>query len=423
MRQLYHNDLENSQIAILVAVDTGEYDVEVSLDELAELAHTAGAVVAGRITQRLPSSNPATVVGVGKLQEIKALAAEKGAELVIFDQEMSASQLKNVENETGLTVIDRTMLILDIFAQRARSREGRLQVELAQQKYILPRLIGLGNTLSRLGGGIGTRGPGESKLETDRRHIRRRIENLTQELKLLEKRRSILRNRRKKDELQTVAIVGYTNMGKSTLLNALTRSEVLAENKLFATLDPTSRGLELPDGRTVLLVDTVGLIRRLPHHLIEAFHSTLEEAVSADLILNVCDASSPDASEQLSVTEKLLEELGVKGTPIITVFNKSDKLPEPVVPFRPDSISISALTSEGLEELKEMIARKLPGIRQKMLLKLPYERGALAGELREAGGILKEEFTEDGIFIEALVDQKLVKKFSPFRVSPPQRPL
>ncbi|MDP4121298.1 MAG: GTPase HflX, partial [Bacillota bacterium] len=354
------------------------------------------------------------------LHEIKALAAETQADLIIFDQEMTASQLKNVEDAIGQTVIDRTMLILDIFAQRARSKEGRLQVELAQQKYILPRLMGLGHTLSRLGGGIGTRGPGESKLESDRRHIRRRIDNLTDELKLLEKRRTLLRDRRKKDEMPTVAIVGYTNVGKSTLLNAMTQAEVLTENKLFATLDPTSRGLVLPDGRTVLIIDTVGLIRRLPHHLIEAFHSTLEESVAADLILNVCDASGPDAMVQLSVAEKLLDELGVKDTPVITVFNKCDRLPENPTAFRPDSVYISALTGQGLDKLKEMIAQMLPGARQKMTLLIPYAEGTLAGELRKSGGVFKEEFTDDGLLIHALIDPKQLERYRQYSVSPPQ---
>lgn len=414
---MFTNDIEINQIALLVAVDTGEYDMDISMAELKELARTAGATVGGQVVQRLSSIHPATVVGTGKLIEIREAANEIGADMLIFDQELSPSQLKNVEKETELTVIDRTMLILDIFAQRAQTREGRLQVELAQQKYIMPRLIGLGNTLSRLGGGIGTRGPGESKLETDRRHIRRRIDNLAAELKELEKRRGILRSRRKKDEILSVAIVGYTNVGKSTLLNVMTAADVLAEDKLFATLDPTSRAMELPDGRKVLMIDTVGLIRRLPHHLIEAFHSTLEESVAADLILIVCDASDPEVQTQMEVTLKLLNELGVQETPMITVYNKCDRLPEPPTVFRPDAVSVSALTGYGLARLREMISDQLPGGRRKMLLKIPYAQGALAGELRESGGVLSEEFVEDGLLITALVEPKLLPKMQPYSIS------
>ena len=266
---------EEQERAILVAVDTGEYDAAVSLDELEELAQTAGAVVLGKISQKRPAVDKTTCVGSGMLEQIKNQAAALGANLLIFDHELTASQLRNIEEATDLAVVDRTTLILDIFAQRARSREGKLQVELAQQKYRLPRLMGQGTALSRLGGGIGTRGPGESKLESDRRHIRRRIESLEEQLRDLERQRSTRRARRKKDGVITVAIVGYTNVGKSTLLNTLTNAGVLAEDKLFATLDPTARALTLPDGRTVMLIDTVGLVRRLPHQLVEAFRQRL----------------------------------------------------------------------------------------------------------------------------------------------------
>mgnify|MGYP003101374367 FL=1 len=279
---------EEQERAILVAVDTGEYDAAVSLDELEELAQTAGAVVLGKISQKRPAVDKTTCVGSGMLEQIKNQAAALGANLLIFDHELTASQLRNIEEATDLAVVDRTTLILDIFAQRARSREGKLQVELAQQKYRLPRLMGQGTALSRLGGGIGTRGPGESKLESDRRHIRRRIESLEEQLRDLERQRSTRRAGRKKDGVITVAIVGYTNVGKSTLLNTLTNAGVLAEDKLFATLDPTARALTLPDGRTIMLIDTVGLVRRLPHQLVEAFQSTLEEAADADLLLHVC---------------------------------------------------------------------------------------------------------------------------------------
>ena len=313
---------EKKEKAVLVCVDMGLYDAESSLDELEELARTAGAEVAARVTQKRDKPDSAYYIGTGRLDELKTFCEENECDLIIFDSELTPSQLRNVEDYTDVRVIDRTTLILDIFAGRARTNEGKLQVELAQLKYSLPRLSGKGIQLSRLGGGIGTRGPGETKLESDRRHIRRRIASLTQELEKVESRRNDLRKRRKKDGIPTVAIVGYTNAGKSTLMNALTNAGVLAEDKLFATLDPTARGLDLPDGRRVMLVDTVGLVRRLPHHLVEAFKSTLEEAVVADVILNVCDASSDECAEHLRVTDDLLQSLGCMGKPIISVMNK-----------------------------------------------------------------------------------------------------
>ena len=281
---MIENHHDEPQKVVLAAVDTGEYDVQVSLDELEELAETAGAVTVAKVFQKRPSFDPATCMGEGRLEELAQFCKANDVEMVIFDHELSPAQINNVEKVCGVPVVDRTMLILDIFAQRAVTAEGKLQVELAQLKYRLPRLTGMGTELSRLGGGIGTRGPGESKLETDRRHIRRRISALQEQLEQLEKRRGLLRARRKKDGVTTIAIVGYTNVGKSTLLNALTDAGVLAEDKLFATLDPTSRALMLPDGRQVMLIDTVGLVRRLPHQLVEAFKSTLEEAVGADLL-------------------------------------------------------------------------------------------------------------------------------------------
>ena len=292
---MYENKTEDLPVkAVLACVDTGEFDAEVSINELAELADTANAKVVGTIIQKRPAYDPATCMGAGRLEELKEQLEALEAELVIFDHELTGVQVRNIEQILDVRVIDRTTLILDIFAQRARTKEGKLQVELAQQKYRLPRLTGMGTALSRLGGGIGTRGPGETKLETDKRHIRKRISYLEAELDELKKHRSFSRSRRKKDGVLCAAIVGYTNVGKSTLLNALTDAGVLAENKLFATLDITSRAIELPDGRSVMLVDTVGLIRRLPHNLVEAFKSTLEEAAAADLILNVQDLSSPE---------------------------------------------------------------------------------------------------------------------------------
>ena len=413
---MYINDKEVNQAAVLVAVDTGEYDVEVSLNELEELADTAGAQVVGRIVQNLVKHNPATFVGSGKLEEIKEFCDANEVELLIFDHELSPTQIKNLEKFTSRTIIDRTMLILDIFAQRALTKEGKLQVEIAQQKYLLPRLIGLGNSLSRLAGGIGTRGPGESKLETDRRHIRRRIESLNTQLRELETHQAGIREKRKKDDVATVAIVGYTNAGKSTLLNALTGADVFAEDKLFATLDLTSRAMELPDGSEVILVDTVGFIRRLPHHLIEAFKSTLSEAVSASVILNVCDASSDEASTHLEVTQTLLSELGVNETPIITIYNKCDRLEHEIPELSDNVVAISAKTGFGFEKLRQLIADNLSDRQKRMRLAIPYDSAAVVALIRKNGKILSEQYTESGLDVEVLVDTKLLHLLSQYSV-------
>ena len=399
--------------AILIGADTGEYDAESSMNELSELAQTAGAEELARVLQKREAYEPATVIGEGKLAEVKELCGSLGAELLIFDCELTASQIRNVEDETDVRVIDRTMLILDIFAGRAVSREGKLQVELAQLKYRLPRLMGIGASLSRLGGGIGTRGPGETQLETDRRHIRRRIDKLSAELKELEERRGYARTRRKKDSVQVGAIVGYTNAGKSTLLNLLTGADVLAENKLFATLDPTSRAIELPDGRSLLLVDTVGLIRRLPHHLVEAFKSTLEEAASADIIIHVCDVSDPEAAEKADVTLKTLAELGAAEIPVVTVLNKCDLLTENI-PEDAATVKISAKNAQGIDRLLEVIAANLPETAKRMKLLLPYDKAGLSAKLRENGKVFSEEYTENGVLVDALVDQMLIKQMSQY---------
>lgn len=399
--------------AILIGADTGEYDAESSMDELSELAQTAGAEELARVIQKREAYEAATVIGEGKLAEVKELCGSLGAELLIFDCELTASQIRNVEDETDVRVIDRTMLILDIFAGRAVSREGKLQVELAQLKYRLPRLMGIGASLSRLGGGIGTRGPGETQLETDRRHIRRRIDKLSAELKELEERRGYARERRRKDSVQVGAIVGYTNAGKSTLLNLLTGAGVLAEDKLFATLDPTARAIELPDGRSLLLVDTVGLIRRLPHHLVEAFKSTLEEAASADIIIHVCDASDPEAAEKAEVTLKTLADLGAAEIPVVTVLNKCDLLTE-TIPEDDSTVKISAKHNQGIDRLLRVIAANLPETAKRMKLLLPYDKAGLTAKLRENGKVFSEEYTESGILVDALVDQLLVKQMSAF---------
>lgn len=398
---------KNFEKAVLVSADIGEYDCEVSMDELSELARTAGAEEVARVIQKRDAYESATVIGEGKLEEVKELCANLGAELLIFDCELTASQIRNIEQETDVRVIDRTMLILDIFAGRAVSREGKLQVELAQLKYRLPRLMGIGASLSRLGGGIGTRGPGETQLETDRRHIRRRIDKLSEELRELEERRGYSRTRRKKDNVQVGAIVGYTNAGKSTLLNLLTDAGVLAENKLFATLDPTSRAVELPDGRSLLLVDTVGLIRRLPHHLVEAFKSTLEEAACADIILHVCDVSDPEAAEKADVTLKTLTELGAGEIPVVTVLNKCDKLTENI-PVDESTVKISALKGEGIERLLEVVAENLPETARRMKLLVPYDKAGITAKIREKGKVFTEEYREDGVLVDALVDRTLM---------------
>ncbi len=415
---MYENKTEDLPVkAVLACVDTGEFDAEVSINELAELADTANAKVVGTIIQKRPAYDPATCMGAGRLEELKEQLEALEAELVIFDHELTGVQVRNIEQILDVHVIDRTTLILDIFAQRARTKEGKLQVELAQQKYRLPRLTGMGTALSRLGGGIGTRGPGETKLETDKRHIRKRISYLEAELDELKKHRSFSRSRRKKDGVLCAAIVGYTNVGKSTLLNALTDAGVLAENKLFATLDITSRAIELPDGRSVMLVDTVGLIRRLPHNLVEAFKSTLEEAAAADLILNVQDLSSPEIKEQAEVTEKLLTELGCEGIPRICVMNKADAAPFTDTVFEDDNtVMISAKERTGFDRLLECIVKNLPETAKRMKLLVPYDKGAFIGRIRQEGKIFSEEYAENGTLLDALVDVKLIKEAENYSV-------
>lgn len=409
--------LEHKTRAVLVSADTGEFDAERSIDELEELAKTAEAEVIAKVIQKRPAYDSATCIGSGRLEELAGECEALEAELIIFDCELTAVQVRNIEKILDIRVIDRTTLILDIFAQRALSREGKLQVELAQQRYRLPRLAGKGVQLSRLGGGIGTRGPGETKLETDKRHIRTRIAALEAEIKELEERRELHRKRRKKDNVIVGAIVGYTNVGKSTLLNALTDAGVLAENKLFATLDTTSRSLELPDGRSILLVDTVGLIRRLPHHLVDAFKSTLEEAASADIIIHIIDASADDAAEQAEVTRKLLAELGCEDIPQINVLNKCDKLPESAN-FACDetTVRISAKEKQGFDELLDCIARNLPQTSKRMKLLIPYDKTAMIGSIRTDGKIFSEEYLPEGTLLDALVDNKVMYMFEPYKI-------
>ena len=411
----YKLDEEQVYRAVLVSADTGDFDAELSIKELEELADTAGVETVFYSIQKRPSYDTATCVGSGRLEEIAESVKAHDINIAIFDCELTANQTRNIENILDIQVIDRTTLILDIFAQRALTKEGRIQVELAQNKYRLAHLAGRGIEMSRLGGGIGTRGPGETKLETDRRHIRTRIETLTAQLEKLEKRRELHRARRKKDNILTGAIVGYTNVGKSTLLNALTDAGVLAEDKLFATIDITSRMLELPDGRSIMLVDTVGLIRRLPHHLVEAFKSTLEEAASADIIINIIDISADDGMEQSEVTDKLLNELGCENIPKIRVFNKADKLENAEgIPCDDKTVVISAREKRGFDSLLECIARNLPETSRRGKFLVPYDKTAVINTVRADGKIFSEEYTADGTLIDALVDIRhfhLVKDF------------
>lgn len=409
----YENKTE-AEKAVLISVDTGEFDVESSLAELNELAKTAGAQVVCEMTQKRESPDAALYIGKGKIEELAAFCENEKPDLIIVDGELAPSQQKNIENYTDTRVIDRTTLILDIFAQRALSGEGKLQVELAQLKYALPRLGGKGAAMSRLGGGIGTRGPGETKLETDRRHIRRRISALGEDLKALEERRARYRERRKKDGIVTVALVGYTNAGKSTLMNTLTDAGVLAENKLFATLDPTARALTLPDGNTVLLVDTVGFIRRLPHKLVEAFKSTLDEATSANVILNICDVSDDECAEHFKVTNELLDELGCSDKPIITLLNKSDLVNDVSIPLSGKTVRVSAKTGEGLEELLQAIVAALPPTRKRVKMLLPFSLGGVAAQLRNSGVIHSEEYTADGLVLDVTAEVFILEKYKDY---------
>lgn len=404
---------ENKERAFLISLDCGEYDAESSMAELEELAKTSGAEIIGEMIQKRPAPEAATYMGKGALEEICNFCSNHNIDLIIADGELSPVQIRNIEDLTGVRVIDRTTLILDIFAGRARSSEGKLQVELAQLKYSLPRLSGKGTALSRLGGGIGTRGPGETKLETDRRHIRFRIQNLKAELDKVEKRRVAMHQRRKKNGALCVAIVGYTNAGKSTLMNRLTDAGVLQEDKLFATLDPTARKLVLPDGRQIMLVDTVGLVRRLPHQLVDAFRSTLEEAVWADVILNVCDASSDECAEHIGVTESVLSNLGCSGKPIINVLNKCDKPTELDFDFFENSVKISAATGDGIDSLLTAIENALPKDRKRVKILLPFDKMKLSSIVRD-GTVHSEEYTENGVLYDATVNISDIKQLKDY---------
>lgn len=397
---------EAQERAFLVGLDS-----ERSLDELARLADTAGAVVVGRMLQKKAKPETATYIGSGKADELSLECQAREADLVIFDDELTGVQMHNLEQILhGVKVLDRTALILDIFAQRAQSREGRLQVELAQMAYQLPRLIGHGVAMSRLGGGIGTRGPGETRLEMDRRRIRKRMGDLRKEIAALGSQRNLRRAKREKNKVPVVALVGYTNAGKSTLLNTLSGAGVLAEDKLFATLDPVIRSVKLPSGGEFLLVDTVGFISKLPHALVDAFHSTLEEALLADVLLIVSDGASEEMHAQHDVVLQVLASLGAADKPVIEVINKIDRLDH--APQWPGALGISAKTGEGIEALLEEISRKIKGVQRTVRVEIPYTQGNLLALLHEGANVVKEEYTERGILIEAMVDDQIASRLA-----------
>jgi len=398
---------EKKERVILAGVHTGRLDyledtTEESMYELEGLAKTAGAEVVGVIVQNKAQLESGTYMGEGKLMELAEMVENMDIDCVIFDDELSPVQLKNISDMLNVKVLDRSMLILDIFAMRAKSGEGKLQVELAQLKYRLPRLRGMGTVMSRTGAGIGTRGPGETKLETDRRHIHKRISALEGELKEIKKHRELLRSRRKKDNIITAALVGYTNAGKSSLLNMLTDAGVFAEDKLFATLDTTSRAITLEDNRTVLLVDTVGFIRKLPHHLIEAFKSTLEEAVVADVLIHVTDVSNPEYENHMKVVENVLSDIGAKGKPVIILYNKHDLAPDVIT--KEKGVFISAKTKSGTEEFLKVLSDTAPGKKQEITVLIPYSMGDIVSNLHTNQKVLSEDYTENGTLITLLAD-------------------
>lgn len=418
---------DGQERALLIGIETpqtpfisGVSEAEISIKELVELAKTAGAYVVEAIVQKRPTRDAAYLVGKGKLKEIGQIVQTKEIDLIVFDEELSSSQIRNIESNTGVKVVDRTGLILDIFAGRAKSREGRVQVELAQLNYLLPKLAGQGTALSRLGGGIGTRGPGETQLETDRRHIRRRIDYLKSQLHEIQGQRQVVRREREKNKMPVAALVGYTNAGKSTLLNTLCLSDVFAEDKLFATLDTTTRKLKLDDATTVLLSDTVGFIRKLPHHLVEAFKATLEEAVLADLLLVVADAADPFAPDHIRVVDEILNELGASGKPSIVVWNKWDKVSDdfhtPYFRDNREEICVSALTGQGLDELKTAIKQKLEIQTEDITLNVPFSEGWVLPYLYENGSVKKVVYSENATVVEVEIDKKRINRVRSFMI-------
>lgn len=404
------NEIEERVILVGVQEGDGDDTVE-SVEELAELAKTAGALVVGTVIQKRERIHPGTYVGKGKMEELKMLLTALDATGIICDDELSPVQMNNLQQELDCKVMDRTLLILDIFADHASTSEGKIQVELAQLRYRAVRLVGLRNSLSRLGGGIGTRGPGEKKLEMDRRLIKERISQLKRELEQVKRHRELLREGRKRDRVMTAAIVGYTNAGKSTLLNTLTDAGVLSEDKLFATLDPTTRMLELSKGTRIYLTDTVGFIRKLPHHLIEAFKSTLEEAKYADIILHVVDASNPQMEDQMRVVYDTLQELEVTNKKIVTLFNKQDKLEEEQIlhDFNANHVlRISAKTGDGLDRLREVLEKIVTEDQIYLERVIPYKDAGILQQIRKYGQLMEEEYTEGGIAVKARVPKDIL---------------
>jgi GTP-binding protein HflX len=412
MSKLYNIDVQEERFVLVGVSASDSDDTKESLEELRELVDTAGGFTVGMIIQNREKIHPSTYIGKGKIEEVRQMIFESDATGVVCDDELSPAQLKNLEDALQTIVLDRTVLILDIFAKRATTKEGKLQVEMAQLKYRSTRLVGMGNILSRLGGGIGTRGPGEKKLETDRRHIRERLSQLKRELASLEKSRETVRSLRSRSNIPVLAIVGYTNAGKSTLINYLTDAGVLEEDKLFATLDPTTRSYTMESGQQVLFTDTVGFIRKLPHHLVEAFRSTLEEAKYADIIIHVVDSVNPDAYKQMHIVYETLANLGVKDKSIITVFNKQDlvETEQVIKDFKADhTVKLSAKTGEGVDKLLDTIERVLT--EQKILIEelFPYSEAGKIQTIRKYGQLLVEEFRQEGIYVKAYISKELLR--------------
>ena len=410
MQEQREKELER---AVIAAVDTGEYDIDEAIEELRALCETAGAQVVGEIVQRRGAPDSYGYLGGGKLAEARDLCERLDAELLVVDAELTGTKLRNIEQAVGVDVVDRTTLILDIFAQAARSAEGKLQVELAQLNYRLPRLAGAGTALSRLGGGIGTRGPGESKLETDRRYIRSRINMLKGRLAEVERRREVTRRGREKSGIPVVSLVGYTNVGKSSLMNALTGAGTYAADKLFATLDSTVRRLAVGDLQQVVLVDTVGFVSRLPHALVDAFKSTLEEIRYSDLILQVADASSESWPEQLRITGEVIGDLGCADIPTLTVFNKCDRIDTAAAL---PGLAVSAKTGAGLDALLAAVSEKLSERVVRCTVRLPFDKLGLAAIIREHGNVLQEQYENDGVLLTATIDRALYNRIMPYAV-------
>lgn len=408
--------MEEINCAILAGLNASVFSAEetateATLEELRALLETAGGTAVGTLLQSRPAPDPHSFLGEGKAEELRQAVEATGADMVIFDNPLSPSQLRTLEDITGAAVLDRSALILDIFAQRAKTREGRLQVELAQYEYLLPRLSGMGRSLSRQGGGIGTRGPGETRLETDRRHIRTRISRLRQELGEVRRVRGVQRQLREKNSIPVVALIGYTNAGKSTLLNALTGAGIPANNRLFDTLDTTTRRLKVSDTLEVLLSDTVGFIAKLPHDLVEAFQATLEELQYADLLLHVVDASDPQMQEHMAVVEKLAAELAPQGVPMIEVYNKADLVDAQWIPVGENKLAISAAAGKGLEELLTLIEKNLDTGVQRLCLKLPYAAAGELDRMHREGKVFSSKYENDGIFVDAALNRELKGRY------------